>query len=180
MKVQIQTAYSRCHLVTCIGALAMAAASLSACAGPSLSPAAVEFAPESTERPSAAERGPEPLRFRPEIAASFSEIGLASWYGGRFVRRPTASGERFDTRGLTAAHRTLPMHTVVRVTNLDNGRMVLVRINDRGPYVGGRVIDLSRYAADKLDMKRHGVAPVRIEVFDMDQRENVADTDAFD
>jgi rare lipoprotein A len=123
---------------------------------------------------------PEPLRFRPEIAARFSQTGLASWYGGTFARRATASGERFNTMQLTAAHRTLPMHTVVRVTNLDNGRMLLVRINDRGPYVKGRVIDLSRNAADILDIRRHGVAPVRIEVFDMDQRESIAETAAYD
>jgi rare lipoprotein A len=79
---------------------------------------------------------------------------------------------------LTAAHRSLPLATIARVTNLNNGLWILVRINDRGPYVAGRVIDLSRGAATVLDMKNDGVAPVRVEVFDADQRRNVAENAA--
>lgn len=89
--------------------------------------------------------------------------GRASWYGGKFHGRRTANGERFDMDDLTAAHRTLPFGTKVRVTNARNGRSVIVRINDRGPFIGGRVIDLSRGAADAIGMVRTGVAPVRIE-----------------
>lgn len=89
--------------------------------------------------------------------------GRASWYGGKFHGRRTANGERFDMDDLTAAHRTLPFGTKVRVTNARNGRSVVVRINDRGPFIGGRVIDLSRGAADAIGMVRTGVAPVRIE-----------------
>jgi len=89
--------------------------------------------------------------------------GRASWYGPRFAGRRTASGERFDPRKLTAAHKTLPLGTRVRVTNLHNGRSVLVRINDRGPYVGGRVIDLSQAAARQLGMLRRGVASVIVQ-----------------
>ena len=90
--------------------------------------------------------------------------GLASWYGGQFQGRPTASGELFDTNQLTAAHRTLPFGTIVRVTRIDNGLEVEVRINDRGPFVEGRVIDLSFAAASALEMTGDGVAPVRLTV----------------
>ena len=90
--------------------------------------------------------------------------GLASWYGGSAQGGPTASGERFDKNAMTAAHRTLPLGTRVRVTNKKNGRTVEVRINDRGPYGRGRVIDLSEAAAKRLDMIDAGVVPVRIEV----------------
>ena len=90
--------------------------------------------------------------------------GYASWYGGKFHGRLTASGEVFDTNELTAAHRTLPFGSVVRVTNRDNEKQVIVRINDRGPFVEGRVIDLSRAAADILGITAAGIAPVSIEV----------------
>jgi rare lipoprotein A len=90
--------------------------------------------------------------------------GKASWYGGRFQGRLTASGERFDQDELTAAHRTLPFHSRVRVTNLENGRSVEVRINDRGPYGPGRIIDLSRAAARVIGMIERGVVPVTVEI----------------
>ncbi|MCA1829100.1 MAG: septal ring lytic transglycosylase RlpA family protein [Myxococcales bacterium] len=90
--------------------------------------------------------------------------GAASWCGRDFQGRLTASGERFDMNDLTAAHRTLRFGTRVRVTNLSNGREVVVRVNDRGPYSGGRVIDVSREAAVRLEMIEAGVAPVRVEV----------------
>ena len=90
--------------------------------------------------------------------------GRASWYGPGFHGRRTASGERFNIWAMTAAHRSLPFGTKVRVTNLRNGRSVVVRINDRGPYSGGRVIDLSKAAAQAIGMIRSGTAPVRIEV----------------
>lgn len=90
--------------------------------------------------------------------------GRASWYGSRFQGRRTASGERFNAYALTAAHRSLPFGTKVRVTNLRNNRAVIVRINDRGPYSGGRVIDLSKAAAQAIGMLRSGTAPVRIEI----------------
>lgn len=89
--------------------------------------------------------------------------GQASWYGARHQGKPTASGERFDQNALTAAHRQLPFGTRVRVTHLGSGRQVTVRINDRGPFSKGRIIDLSRRAAEQLGMLRQGVAPVRIE-----------------
>lgn len=92
------------------------------------------------------------------------EEGKASWYGREAHGGPTASGERFDMHALTAAHRTLRMNTRVRVTNLRNGRTVVVRINDRGPFVGNRIIDLSYTAAAKLDMLTAGTAPVEVRV----------------
>lgn len=94
----------------------------------------------------------------------YRQVGIASWYGPGFHGRPTASGERFDQNRLTAAHRDLPLGSEVTVTNLANGRSVQVEINDRGPYVAGRVIDLSRAAAGQLGMIEQGVAQVTIEV----------------
>ena len=96
--------------------------------------------------------------------AARSQVGLASWYGDFHHGLRTASGEIFDMGELTAAHRTLPLGTHLRVTNLENGRVVRVRVNDRGPYVGGRVLDLSREAARVLDMVERGVVPVRFDL----------------
>ena len=93
---------------------------------------------------------------------SVSESGVASYYAHKYHGRTTASGERFDMNDMTAAHKTLPFGTRVRVTNVSNGKSVTVRINDRGPFVKGRVIDLSLAAAKKLDMVNAGVAQVRL------------------
>lgn len=90
------------------------------------------------------------------------EEGVASWYGSKFHGRATANGETYNMNAFTAAHRTLPFNTVVRVENLDTGKEVVVRINDRGPYVGNRVIDLSRRAAQEVDMEDAGTANVRL------------------
>jgi rare lipoprotein A len=90
--------------------------------------------------------------------------GLASWYGGKFHGRLTSSGEVFDTSELTAAHRTLPFGTMVRVTNLDNGKAVIVKINDRGPFVEGRIIDLSMAAAEEIGSVGQGVARVSLQI----------------
>lgn len=98
--------------------------------------------------------------------ASYRTTGQASWYGKKYSGRKTASGEKYDGNQCTAAHRSLPFNTVVRVENLKNGRKVDVRINDRGPFVEGRIIDLSRKAAEKLEMIRDGVVPVRIKVLE--------------
>ncbi|SDK88412.1 septal ring lytic transglycosylase RlpA family protein [Pseudomonas indica] len=106
-------------------------------------------------RPGGEEERIDPSGYRAE--------GKASYYGSRHHGRRTASGERFDQNALTAAHRTLPFGTRVRVTNLNNNRTVVVRINDRGPYGRGRIIDLSFKAAQQLDMIRPGVVPVRVE-----------------
>jgi rare lipoprotein A len=94
------------------------------------------------------------------------QVGIASWYGPQHQGRLTANGEIFDMRKLTAAHPTLPLASKARVTNLENGKSVKVRINDRGPYVGGRIIDLSEKAARRLGMKEQGLARVRVEPTD--------------
>jgi rare lipoprotein A len=101
---------------------------------------------------------------RSEAVPGWRQDGLASWYGGDdgFEGKPTASGEIYDSSRMTAAHRDLPLGTLVRVTNLDNGESVDVRINDRGPFIHGRVIDLSQEAARRLDLIGPGVGPVRI------------------
>lgn len=93
----------------------------------------------------------------------YSAEGKASYYGTRHHGNKTANGERFDQNALTAAHRNLPFGTRVQVTNLKNGKTVVVRINDRGPYAKGRIIDLSRKAAEQIDMIRAGVVPVRVQ-----------------
>lgn len=105
----------------------------------------------------------------PSGRGAFTQVGLASWYGPGFQHRRTASGERFEMRAMTAAHRTLPFNTIVRVTNLENGRRVTVRINDRGPNVRGRIIDLSARAARELGIAENGVVKVKLEAFPSDQ-----------
>ncbi len=92
--------------------------------------------------------------------------GSASWYGPKFAGRQTANGEIFDPNQLTAAHKTLPFGSYIRVTNLDNNQSITVRINDRGPFARGRIIDLSRAAAEHIDMVRTGTARVRLEILD--------------
>jgi rare lipoprotein A len=92
------------------------------------------------------------------------ETGEASWYGEEFQGNPTANGETYDLNGLTAAHPTLPFGTTVRVTNLNNSKKILLRINDRGPYFGRRLIDVSKAAAKLLGFVDSGVTPVRVEV----------------
>lgn len=93
---------------------------------------------------------------------NYEENGNASWYGARFHKKRTTSGERFNMYALTAAHKTLPLSTQVTVTNLINGRQVTVRINDRGPFIPNRVIDLSYAAAKQLGMIGYGTVPVKI------------------
>ncbi len=108
------------------------------------------------------DREPVPVP-APQGHAEFVETGMASWYGPSGHR--AADGSSYDGTGMTAAHKTLPLGTVVRVTNLANGESVMVRITDRGPFSHGRVLDLSESAAKKIDLYRMGVAQVRIEAF---------------
>jgi len=105
----------------------------------------------------------QPLSDNSADISGFHETGRASWYGRFFHGRRTANGERYDMHALTAAHKTLPLGSYVRVTNPDTSRSVVVRINDRGPYVRSRVIDLSYAAAKALGMQRIGTARVKIE-----------------
>jgi rare lipoprotein A len=102
--------------------------------------------------------------------------GMASWYGAGFHGGPTASGERYNQYSMTAAHKTLPFNTRVLVTNLRNGKSVVVRINNRGPFIRGRVIDLSKSAAQALDMIGSGVAPVKLEILGRSQSQEVANS----
>jgi rare lipoprotein A len=102
------------------------------------------------------------------------QVGIASWYGEQFQGKLTASGEPFDMRDFTAAHPTLPLGTYVKVTNLANGKAVVVRINDRGPVVDGRIIDVSYNAAQALGFKDRGVQTVRLDVHSSSKREPVA------
>lgn len=102
------------------------------------------------------------LRYVPREVTHYEETGVASWYGEMFHGRRTANGEVYDMEALSAAHPTLPLPSYVRVTNLRNGRSLVLRVNDRGPYTRGRLIDLSRAAASLLKMERAGTAPVRV------------------
>ena len=102
--------------------------------------------------------------YYPERDLNYDETGIASWYGDEFAGRLTANGEVFDPDIVSAAHKTLPMPSAVRVINLDNGRSLVVRINDRGPFVTGRIIDLSREAARLLGFKEKGIARVRVQI----------------
>jgi len=104
----------------------------------------------------------QPLKTRGNEFIFKEQVGVASYYGEEFNGRPTASGEIFDMNALTAAHRTLPLGTKVRVTNLENGRTVVVKINDRGPFVDGRILDLSKAAAKELGLLESGTAIVKI------------------
>ncbi len=106
-------------------------------------------------------------RYCPMVSAEgFVETGIASWYGEKFHGRPTALGEPYNMYAMTAAHKTLPLPTRVRVTNLENGRRVELRVNDRGPFVKDRVIDLSYSAAQELGVVRRGTARVRVEALE--------------
>ena len=100
--------------------------------------------------------------YHPEEDPSYSKVGVASWYGEQFHGRLTANGEIFDMNRLSAAHTTLPMPSMVEVTNLENGRSITVRLNDRGPFVGDRIIDMSREAARRLGFEHQGTAKVRV------------------
>lgn len=100
----------------------------------------------------------------PDLEVGTKERGIASWYGDAFSGQLTANGEAYDMKALTGAHRTLPFGTVVKVTNVQNGRQVRICINDRGPYANGRILDLSHAAAVELELSASGTAPVQIEV----------------
>jgi rare lipoprotein A len=126
--------------------------------------------PLATPSPSATTKRVPETKSSPEIVVPkdakvlYHEVGWASWYGPGFQNRKGANGEVFDTEKMTAAHRTLPLNSIARVTNVKTGESVLVRITDRGPFVGDRILDLSRAAARKLSVYQHGTALVRIEV----------------
>lgn len=108
--------------------------------------------------------------YTPRLDYAYDGTGVASWYGGAFHNRLTANGERYDENELTAAHQTLPLPSVVRVTNLDNGRSLILRVNDRGPFVGARILDVSKKAAKLLGFHGRGTAQVRVKVMEKESR----------
>lgn len=131
----------------------------------------------TAEAPPAASPPPAPPEreaVQPTQPAPYHQTGIASWYGGRHQGRPTASGARFDMHALTAAHRFLPLGTLVLVENLANGRRIALTITDRGPYVAGRIIDLSLAAARSLGLERSGVGLVRVTLLSSASPELVA------
>ncbi len=121
---------------------------------------AADAVPPASENPGKLDG--KPLTASPDIS-TFAQNGRASWYGPRFNGRKTASGERYDMNAMTAAHRTLPMASYVRVTNTNNGKSVVVKINDRGPFHRGRIIDLSKAAALALGMQHAGTGAVTLQ-----------------
>ena len=104
------------------------------------------------------------VTYYPHVDYAYDQVGLASWYGGGFQGQYTANGEVFDMNQLTAAHTTLPLPSIVEVVNLQNNRALRIRVNDRGPFARGRIIDLSRRAAQLLGLERSGTALVRVRV----------------
>jgi rare lipoprotein A len=110
-------------------------------------------------------------RYVPQESYTLDETGIASWYGPGFHNKSTANGEEYDQYELTAAHRTLQLPSLVRVTNLENGKSVIVRVNDRGPFARGRIIDVSKRAADLLGFKNNGTARVRVQVLAEESRQ---------
>lgn len=102
-------------------------------------------------------------KYTPEKVTSYKEVGVASWYGDDFHNRKTANGDVFDMNAMTAAHKTLPLPSVVRVTNLENGKSAKLLINDRGPFVNDRLIDVSKKAAEVLGFREQGTTKVKVE-----------------
>ncbi len=159
------------HLSVRAMALSLAAG-LAACAGTPEPPANV--AAPAPQKQAARTNAPQPhykvgrpykvngRRYTPKVDDRYDKTGLASWYGKAFDGRPTANGERFDRRRLSAAHRTLPLPSIVDVENVATGARVRVRVNDRGPFVDDRIIDLSEAAAEALGFKADGLAKVRV------------------
>ena len=132
-------------------------------AGAASGPSSLEAAKVTT--PTVIETGRHKTRKTNSSKSKGYQIGTASWYGEQFQGKQTASGEPFDMRAFTAAHPRLPLGTLVKVTNLKNGKFVVVRINDRGPVVDGRIIDVSSSAAHALGFKERGVQTVRLDLY---------------
>ncbi len=109
--------------------------------------------------------------YYPQEDMNYREVGIASWYGPDFHNGLTANGEKYDMHAMTAAHRTLPLPSIAKVTNLENGKSVVVRINDRGPFVNNRIIDVSKTAAEVLEFKDKGTAKVRVEILPEESEE---------
>jgi rare lipoprotein A len=146
-------------------------ATLAACAETNLAATIVKDTTQPNPPPSGSYKVGEPYQvngiwYYPAEDPYYDQTGIASWYGEPFDGQKTANGEIYDMNDLTAAHKTLPMPVYVRVTNLENGRSLVLRINDRGPFVSGRIIDVSRRAAQLLGFDKKGTAKVRVQVVD--------------
>jgi rare lipoprotein A len=149
------------RLSQCFAAMAVLALVLAGCAGK----------PPPPPAPKPVYKVGQPYKvagvwYYPREQPDYDETGLASWYGPGFHGKPTANGEIYDMNALTAAHKTLPMPVNVRVTNLENGRSIVLKVNDRGPFVNGRIIDVSRRGAQLLGFSGAGTAPVRVQILD--------------
>lgn len=155
-----------------IGGMILAAVSLAGCAETTLVSNTSKIATEDQNGIPPYKLGKpyqiEGAWYYPKVDYDYSETGIASWYGPDFHGKSTANGEIFDQNALTAAHKTLPMPTIVRVTNLENGRSIEVRINDRGPFKNNRVIDLTRRGAQLLGFEGQGTARVKVQVMKED------------
>lgn len=170
----ITAASRRRNCISVLGAVAVGFV-LSGCSGgPVASNASSQFSPRVVNYGAAVPKGGgryklgSPYRIKgklyvPTHQPNYDRVGIASWYGDMFHGRLTANGEVYDMDALTAAHPTLPLPSLVRVTNQKNGRHVIVRVNDRGPYAHNRIIDLSRRTADLLGLKRAGTGAVRVQ-----------------
>jgi peptidoglycan lytic transglycosylase len=148
-------------------AIALACLVLTACGHKQRPRVASAPPPPASTSPSATANTPaSPIEVPKNAKPIYVETGLASWYGPPYHNRKGANGEVYDMNAATAAHRTIPLNSVVRVTNLANGRSTLVRITDRGPFIEGRILDLSLAAAKEIDVWRAGVAKVKVEVLE--------------
>jgi peptidoglycan lytic transglycosylase len=146
--------------------LSIATLGAGAASGPSSLEAAKVTQPQASEIEASGHKTRNTSRSKPAVSKVRPyQVGTASWYGVQFQGKPTASGEPFDMRDFTAAHPSLPLGTFVKVTNLKNGKAVVVRINDRGPVVDGRIIDVSYNAARALGFNERGVQKVRVDLY---------------
>ena len=148
-----------------LAAALLACAGLAACATPQPRLGTHTAAPPASGKPLRGTMKPYQVKgvwYAPREQPGYNETGIASWYGQQFHNRQTANGEVFDQWRVSAAHKTLPLPSIVEVKNLDNGKKMKIRVNDRGPFVDGRIIDLSRAAAEELGFADKGVARVRV------------------
>jgi rare lipoprotein A len=152
----------RFTVATCLAATATACSTTAPQPPPPVPPPAVTVPPSAGVYKIGQPYQVDNIWYYPREQPDYDETGIASWYGPTFYGRHTANGEMYDGNALTAAHQTLPMPVNVRVTNLENGKSLIVRVNDRGPYARGRIIDLSKRAAELLDVVATGTARVRV------------------
>ena len=170
MKHQMQKFRLPCRLMLA-GLLILA---LAACAETELVLHAVKHLGNETPTPAYKIGDPyqiDDVWYRPAVDYTYVETGIASWYGADFHNRATANGETYNMDLVTAAHRTLPLPSMVQVTNLENGRSLKVRVNDRGPFARGRIIDMSKRGAELLGFKQQGTAKVRVEILAEESRQ---------